>query len=144
MNKLNEQRIFMSIFHLANRMQVEGDKLSDELTLKQWFFLYLLYQGGIENPTLKDIAQMMGVTRQSAKKMTNILEREGYLTVFKSEQDSRALCIQPTEKAKAFFKHNKQLGGKLLVRAFEGIDEQELIDTLVVLEKVQSNLSEEE
>jgi MarR family transcriptional regulator for hemolysin len=137
-----EMSIFKAIFQLSNRIQVEGDKLSKELTLKQWFLLLILYKGTIQNPTVNDISLAMGVTRQSTKKMISILEKGGYLTVDKSNYDSRALCIRPTDKAYDFFKNNKFLGYELLNKIFEGIEENELAMIFQVLQKMQDNLNE--
>lgn len=134
------QQVLMSIFRLANRLQVEGDKISDELTLKQWVFLYLLYQSDKRHVTLNDVAALMGVSRQSVKKMSVILKRDGYLTVVKSKQDNRALDIYPTSKAKTFFTQNKQLGSVLIKEAFNGIEEDEIKILLCILEKIQGNL----
>ncbi len=136
-----EMNIFKAIFQLSNRIQVEGDKLSNELTLKQWFLLLVLYKGTIKNPTVNDISLAMGVTRQSAKKMISILEKGGYLTVSKSNYDSRALCICPTDKAYEFFQNNKFLGYELLSKIFEGIEENELAMVFQVLQKIQDNLN---
>lgn len=134
--------IFKAIFQLSNKIQVEGDKLSNELTLKQWFLLLVLYKGTIENPTVNDISSAMGVTRQSAKKMISILERRAYVTVNKSCYDSRALCICPTDKAYEFFQNNKSLGYELLNKIFEGIEKNELAMTFQVLQKMWNNLNE--
>lgn len=137
-----EQSIFKSICQLSNRIQAEGDKLSDELTLKQWFLLVILYKGSIKNPTINEIASAMGVTRQSAKKMVSILEKGKYLLVDKSSSDSRALCISPTQKAYQFFENNKSLGYGLLNTIFEGIEEDELAVAVQVLHKMHGNLHE--
>ena len=138
--KLLEQSVFTSVFHLSNKLQAEGDKLSNELTLKQWFLLLLLYKGHIKNPTVNDLALEMGVTRQSMKKMVDILEKNGYLSVEKSSSDSRALCISPTTKAYDFFQKNKLLGKMLLNKVFSGITQDELTTVLWVLQKMQTNL----
>ena len=141
--KILEQSIFKSIFQLSNRVQVEGDKITDELTLKQWFLLLILYKRSIENPSINDIAAAMGVTRQSTKKMVSILEKRGYLTVTKSTSDRRALSICPTQKSYDFFKKNKFLGFELMEKLFRDITEEELIIACQVLHKMQKNLNTE-
>jgi len=135
-----EQGVFTSIFYLSNKLQAEGDKLSNELTLKQWFLLLLLYKGNLNNPTVNNLALEMGVTRQSMKKMVAILEKNGYLSVEKSSSDSRALCISPTYKAYDFFQTNMLLGKKLLDKVFAGITQDELANALQLLQKMQANL----
>lgn len=50
--KILELSTLTSLFQLSNKLQAEGDKLSNELTLKQWFLLLLLYKGNLKNPTV--------------------------------------------------------------------------------------------
>lgn len=136
-----EQSIFKSIFQLSNRIQVEGDKITDELTLKQWLLLLILYKSKIADPTINDIAASMCVTRQSTKKMVSILENRGYLAVTKSASDRRALSIRPTQKVYDFFKKNKLFGFELIEQLFQDITEEELTLASQVLHKMQKNLN---
>ena len=136
-----EQRVFGRIFLLSNQLQIEGDKLTQELTLKQWFLLLLLYKRNMEKPTINSLSAVMGVTRQSVKKMVSILEEKEFITVSKSIDDSRALCIQPTTKVKDFFQRNKSLGEDFLESVFQGVTEDELSVTVKVLEQLLNNLA---
>lgn len=136
-----EQSILTNIFQLSNKIQVEGDKLTNELTLKQWFLLLILYKGNMKNPSVNDIASVMGVTRQSIKKMISTLEKREYLSVNKSSADNRALCICPTQKAYDFFQKNKSIGLQLLKKVFDGITEDELAITFQALCKMHCNLN---
>lgn len=86
----------------------------------------------------------MGVTRQSIKKMVDILARNGYLSVEKSRYDSRALCICPISKAYDFFQANKMLGKTLLNKVFDGINHNELFTVAQILQKMQTNLQIED
>lgn len=66
--KMTEQIIFKTMFQLANKFQVEGNLISNELTLKQWLLLSILYKTSNDNLTMNSLALSMGVTRQSVKK----------------------------------------------------------------------------
>lgn len=136
-----EQTIFGKIFLLSNQLQIEGDKLTQELTLKQWFLLLLLYKKKMENPTLNSLATVMGVTRQSVKKMVSLLEEKEFITVSKSITDSRALCIQPTTKAKDFFQRNKLVGKAFLNSVFQEVAEDDLGVAAKVLDQLLNNLT---
>lgn len=136
-----EQRIFSNIFLLSNQLQAEGDKLTQELTLKQWFFLLYLFKSKMEAPSVNNLAEAMGITRQSLKKMVSLLEEKDFITVKKSSIDSRALSIHPTQKAYDFFQENKTVGNILLDSVFEGITEEELIIVTKVLDQLLNNLA---
>ncbi|MEG0357565.1 MAG: hypothetical protein RR580_07535 [Christensenellaceae bacterium] len=134
------ERIFKTVFTLSNALQASGDKLSNELTLKQWFLLLILCKKKKQNPTVNDVSNFIGVSRQSAKKMICILETRNYLLVKQSPVDSRALCISPTQKTVDFFKKNKSIGHELLHQIFDCINDDELEITLRVLQKMRDNL----
>ena len=136
-----EQFIFKNIFQLSNKLQVEGDKLCKELTLKQWLLLTILYKSPNKNPSVNDIALSMGITRQSVKKILSTLEKEGYVTSMKSLTDSRALTIIPTDKAYKFLQTNKYLGNNLLGIVFNEIDTEDLVVVFDVLNKIKLNLN---
>ncbi len=137
-------QIFKAVFQLSNRIQVEGDKIAPDLTLKQWYLLLLLCRGKMQNVTVNKLASAMGVTRQSTKKMIAILQKSSYVAVNQSQTDSRALCIEPTHKAFDFFKQNQSLGYDLLHRMLEGISQEELETALRLLNKMQNNLQKRE
>jgi DNA-binding MarR family transcriptional regulator len=142
MNRRDLQKaIFSSLMKLSNSLQAAGDRLSDELTLKQWFLLLLLSSGKFERPSVNELATEMGVTRQSLKKMVSVLDKGGYLLVEKSATDSRALCVSATPKAQDFFQKNKAIGLILLDKAFAGIADEDLTVVLRTLRLAQENMT---
>lgn len=138
--ELQKQQLFFRLFTTTNRLQLEGDKIHGELTLKQWHMLMIICKtkGGL---TLNDISSKVEVTRQSAKKMVILLEKSGYVTVEKSAEDSRAKNVCATEKAYRFFKENKHAGYDLLDKALAGISAKELEGMQRVLQQIMKNLS---
>lgn len=139
--KHTEEFLLKNIFHLSNRLQAVGDKISSELTLKQWLLLSSLYKGMKANPSINDIAVYMGITRQSAKKLVYNLEKEGYIEVDQSPDDKRALRVGPTEKSHHFFRNHNHLLSGFADEIFADIDDEELSAAYDVLLKVRDNIA---
>jgi DNA-binding MarR family transcriptional regulator len=143
MNRIQkEQYIFGTIFLLANQLQIQGDKLTSDLTLKQWLVLLMLYKMKTKNPSINKLAEAIGVSRQSMKKMISLLEDKGFIAIKKSLEDHRALYIQPTPQAHDFFKRNKELGEIFLESLFKDITADELDTVSEVFKKLFNKLSQ--
>ena len=82
---------FGTIFVLANKLQILGDRLDPRLTVKQWLLLAGIASTADGQPTLSTLATRIGSSRQNVKKMAIILEREGFVSLSKDPQDARAL-----------------------------------------------------
>ena len=66
--------LFGSIFLLANRLQTLGNGYLEEVTLKQWLLLIMIHVMDKEQPSVTEVADFMGSTRQNVRKMLEVLE----------------------------------------------------------------------
>lgn len=130
------QQIFSTIFYLSNKIQTEGDKLDDRITVRQWMTLLAILHlpGGGAN--YNQIADMMGYSKQNAKKLVTVLERKGFVTIGKSDTDHRAVLIQVTESCKAFLRDYYDRGNLYLEGMFQDFDEKELQTLWNLLKKL--------
>lgn len=60
--------IFGAIFTLANRLQILGDKLDENITVKQWLLLATISKSEHPAPSLSEVAKTIGNSRQNVKK----------------------------------------------------------------------------
>jgi DNA-binding MarR family transcriptional regulator len=88
-----EEYIFGSILFLSNKIQAWGDNILSGLTLKQWFLLMLISKMENKNPTINEITEFTGTSRQNIKKMIEHLDRKKYHKIKKSKTDARALNV---------------------------------------------------
>ncbi len=123
--KRKEQHIFGSILLLANKLQILGDRLIEDISLKQWFLLIIIKLIAKENPSITDIAENIGNTRQNVKQMLNTLEKKGYVITQKSKEDGRALSVYLTEKCYKYFERNEHSGDVILDKLFQDIEPSE-------------------
>lgn len=119
--------IFGSLFLLANKMQVIGDRYlgRDGITTKQWFLTVVLSQFGDNFPTLSEVAELMGSSRQNVKQLALKLGEKGFLTIQKDEQDARALRLILTEKSKTFWANRQKQDDQFVEDLFKDFSEEE-------------------
>lgn len=123
--------IFGNIFLLANRLQVLGDQYlkEDGMTTKQWFLNVMTAQHGNNSPTLSEIAELMGSSRQNIKQLALKLAEKGFLTLEKDERDARALRLILTDKSRSFWEKRQKQDNEYLEELFGDMKPEE-IDTM--------------
>lgn len=113
--------IFGSIFVLSNRLQVLGDAFDKNITIKQWLFLVCVAQFK-EPPSVSEVADYAGYSRQNAKRLAATLEENGFVSISKDKSDARALRIALTPKCNTYFGERRQREMEFLEKLFDGFD----------------------
>lgn len=122
MNELEEKAyIFASIFALSNKLQVLGDAFDQNITIKQWLFIVCVAKFG-EAPTLSEVANFIGYSRQNAKRIAALLDERGYIRIMKDPNDARALRISLTQKCIDYFAQRSHRELEFLDKLFAGFD----------------------
>lgn len=130
MNDLEKQGyVFGSIFVMANKLQVLGDKMDPLVTIKQWLFIAAILKANVESLTLSEVAKLVGYSRQNVKKTALLLEKLGFVSLVKDENDERALNVKLTDYCIEYFNNRDELELKFISDLFNGFD-QNLIDGL--------------
>lgn len=113
--------IFGTMFSLSNKLQVIGDQFDPNITIKQWLLLV-----GIttfeEPPTISEVANYVGYSRQNAKRMAAALQERGFVTITKDKNDARASRITRTPKCIEYFAGRGQRELEFLAEIFDGFD----------------------
>lgn len=123
MDKKEQQAYILgAILTLANRLQVLGDKLDDQVTMKQWLLIAIILKSGSPAPTLSDVAEMIGSSRQNVKKMALILEKQGFVTLTKDSSDARMVRLQLTEKCMVYFAERSAREDQFMDALFHSFD----------------------
>lgn len=124
MNELEQKAyIFGTIFALSNKLQVLGDSFDKNITIKQWLFLVGVSKFS-EPPTVSEVANFVGYSRQNAKRMAAALHERGYVTIIKDKNDARALRIALTQKCTEYFKKRSHKELEFLDKIFSGFDSE--------------------
>jgi DNA-binding MarR family transcriptional regulator len=129
MDRLDKQKyIFGSLFLAANKLQVVCDKHLEEdgITTKQWFLTAVLSQFKDNPPTLSEVAELIGSSRQNVKQLALKLEEKDFLRMEKDEEDARATRLRLTDKSQAFWDNRQDRDEKFLRDLFEGFTGEEM------------------
>ena len=89
--------VYGTIFSLANRIQCVGDRRDSEVTTMQCFMMANLTLFEDYRLNLGEMAQLLGTSRQNARKMADLLKRKGFVDL---KRDGRNIRIALTEKGK--------------------------------------------
>lgn len=130
------QQIFSTIFYLSNKIQTEGDKLDRDITVRQWMTLLTILHLPEGKANYNQIADMMGYSKQNAKKLVTVLERKGFVTIEKSDFDRRAVCIQVSESCRDILHDYYKRGNLYLNDLFKDFDEEEAQTLWKLLKKL--------
>ncbi|MEN6463116.1 MAG: MarR family transcriptional regulator [Syntrophomonas sp.] len=131
--------IFGSIFALANKLQVLGDAFDQNITIKQWLFIVSVSKFD-EPPTLSEVANFIGYSRQNAKRIAVALNERGYITIIKDQDDARALRISLTQKCTDYFAQRSQKELEFLDNLFNGFDADLTNDVFKGLTRLAENI----
>ena len=132
--------LFGSIFLLANRLQTLGDGYLEEVTLKQWLLLIMIHVMDRDQPSVTEVADFMGGTRQNVRKMLEVLEGKGFVELRANPLDRRTLSVALTPKTEQFFVRFQAKGDAFLDRLFSGIPPEELAVTRRTVEALFENM----
>ncbi|MCY9582612.1 MarR family transcriptional regulator [Paenibacillus alvei] len=115
--------IFGGILTLANRLQALGDKLDENVTLKQWLLIAVILKSGRSSPTISEVAKLVGNSRQNVKKMAGLLEKQGFVSLIKDDQDARIFRIHLTPECFTYFQARSEKEMQFLNALFDALDE---------------------
>ena len=128
-----------------NRFQAMSDARMQEISWKQ-FFLIICISMCKDDPTIKELAQIVGSSHQNVKQLLLKLENKKFVEVYSDEEDKRKQRIRMTEYCKQFCEKNDVATSGIMERMFEGISEEKLkvtIETLMMIDKNMEKMEEE-
>ena len=117
---------FGLLFAASNRLETVGDRYLEELTAKQWYLLLCLTTFFERPPTLSQLAEQMGSSRQNVKQLALKLEKKGFVALVRDERDRRALRVGPTEQLAAYQARRQERDGAFVEQLFAGVAPEEL------------------
>ncbi len=122
-----------------NRFQAAADKLIGEISWKQ-FFAIICINLCKENPTIKELAGIMGSSHQNVKQILLKLEKKGFVNISIDEEDRRKQRVELTKKCIHFCNDNDKKSDSAMKAMFNGISEEQLIVTIKTIMQLEDNL----
>ena len=124
-----------------NRFQAVADSTMKEISWKQFFALICINMCK-ENPTVKQLAEIMGSSHQNVKQILLKLEKKGFVSIIADESDKRKLRIELTEYCKEFCAKNDEMAMNIMRKMFEGVSNEQLQVTIQTIIHIEDNLKE--
>ena len=98
------QKALTALFSVTNKLQLQGDKYLQELTIRQILAIPAILHAPEGKATINYIARTLGTTKQSAKQIINVMEKKKYISTAPSERDKRAVDVTITPEGKQAFR----------------------------------------
>lgn len=134
-----EKTILATIMTAATRLQTLFDKSIPQLTLKQ-FMLLAIVQKSPAAPTLHELGDRLGCSRQNVRQLAESLVHKDLITLEPSDRVARALCVHLTEKMQETFQEKLDSYIRDLDFLFEDYSPQELSDLCGLLSRLPSGI----
>ncbi|MFJ8261197.1 MarR family winged helix-turn-helix transcriptional regulator [Rummeliibacillus sp. NPDC094406] len=138
------QQTYGTLFSLANKIQVKGDKSLELLTSRQYMAMVAIAHLPEDETTLNNIARKLGTTKQSVKQLITIMENKGFVNVVPSRKDKRAINVKITKTGKEVLLVVSEKGIYFLEELFKKLSTEELETMWNLLKKLYSFDGEEQ
>ena len=122
-----------------NRFQAVAEKTKGEISWKQ-FFAIICINLCKEDPTIRELSEIMGSSHQNVKQFLLKLEKKGFVHFYPDANDSRKQRIQLTEYCMDFFFIYNEERSNIMKRMFDGISEEQLNVTIQTIMQIENNL----
>jgi len=109
------------------------------LTPEQFLLIDLLWNHGPMSQ--QKLADTMRKDKNSVTKLTDALERKGFVVRQRDKKDRRSNILVLTDKAQEMKLEAKETGISMLDKILEGIEEKDLQNFLKTLQKMSDNMS---
>ena len=122
-----------------NKFQTVADSFFEEITWKQ-FFAIISINLCSGNPTINDLADVMGTSHQNEKQILLKLENVGFLEIIRDEENKSKQRIVLTKKCMEFFASHEEGSNQTIAKIFEGIAESDILVTIQTILSKENNL----
>jgi len=117
------------IFLLERRLAYLFDQVFAEsnLTAKQWLVLAAVEKLCAEEPAIQEVARQLSTSHQNIKAIALNLEKRGFITLYKDEQDKRVTRMAITEQCKTFWADRGDQDQAIFAELFQDFNDQEKV-----------------
>lgn len=122
-----------------NRFQAMADKVMKEISWKQ-FFAIICINLCKENPTINELAEILGSSHQNVKQILLKLEKKGFVSIYTDAEDRRKQRIKLTDYCRAFCDKNDEMTSRIMAQMFEGMSQEQLQTTIRTIIQIEDNL----
>ncbi|MDR1976873.1 MAG: MarR family transcriptional regulator [Campylobacteraceae bacterium] len=130
------QQALSTLFSVANKLQIQGDKYLQDLTIRQMLAIPAIFHAPEGKATINHIARTLGTTKQSAKQIVEAMEKKGYLSTAPSKRDKRAVDVSITPEGERVFSACSERTDEFMADIFQDFTTEDLANLCTLLEKL--------
>ncbi len=132
--------IYAKTFLVTRKWEVMFNRLSrTDLTLKQFMLVLVVKNAFSEDPTLRQVSDVLETSHQNVKAIALLLSKKGFLQLYTDVKDKRVTRIKLLDKDE-YWHDRLDEDQKSLMALFEGISYDELRITSETIEKLYQNV----
>ena len=129
-------QILAVLFSITNKLQMQGDKYLQDLTIRQMLALPTIIHAPEGKATINYIARKLGTTKQNTKQIVDALVKKNYVAVSPSEVDKRAVNVTVTPGNENAFKLCSDRTDEFLADIFHDFTTDDLETLWTLLDKL--------
>src|SRR5690554_783900 len=137
-----EHRTMHQIIHFAKKHRKVMQRCLDETGVYQAQHRLLMRISHHPYSSQKELAQIMEVSTATVAVTLKKLERAGYVKKIMDKEDNRLNQVVITDKGNRVIEESKQIFNSTEKRIFENFTEEEKNTLLLLMEKLNANLSQ--
>ncbi|GGF65998.1 hypothetical protein GCM10010912_08820 [Paenibacillus albidus] len=124
---------------MVRRFVKERDRITVEgISLPGMLILHKIIREGEQR--LGDLAEQLDFTSGAITALSDKLEKGGYTMRRRKEDDRRTVVLDVTDKGRAMYEHNSNVGVMCITLLFDGFTEEELLLQSRFYERIIANL----
>lgn len=123
-----------------NRFQAVADRTIKEISWKQ-FFAIICIDLCKENPTIKELAEILGSSHQNVKQILLKLEKKGFVDIYVDPNDKRKQRIALTDYCREFCERNDEKSMQIMAKMFENVSQEQIQTTIATIIQIENNLT---
>jgi len=142
MNKSEyEREVTVRLFQASNALQILLDKMlkSEQLTAKQ-FFMMIVIGSFAHDPNISELSDAFKTSHQNVKQVLLKLKKNGFVRMYKDEDDGRITRVSFTKKAISFWASRDRDDEKKMQALYDGISIEHMDIVLNSLMTVMGNV----
>ena len=124
-----------------NRFQTVADSTMKEISWKQFFAVICINMCN-EDPTVKELAEIMGSSHQNVKQILLKLEKKGFVSILADGKDKRKQRIRLTDYCRRFCSENEDKTAAVMKKMFMDISGEQIQVTIQTIIQMGDNLKE--
>jgi len=129
------QQVYATLFCVANKMQAFSDEKLGNISSRQQMALTAIVHLSPEDTTLKNIAAMLGTSKQNTNRLLGSLQKKGCIETSISTKDKRSINVRLTETGEQLLHEGAEISIYAMAEIFRELSKEDLETLWSLLKK---------